>query len=66
MPGKYYKEYSDQFKKSLKKYRKKRELILRLKSKIDEICENPSHYKHLRNILKKQQPIHIGSFVLTS
>lgn len=44
--------------------RKKHDLLKRLNSKIEEILEDPSHYKNLRNILKNRQRVHIGSYVL--
>ena len=57
-------EYTDGFKKDLKKLRKNKELQGRLKRKIKEIQKDPFHYKPLRNVLKNRRRVHIGSFVL--
>ncbi len=40
------------------------EIYSRLKAKIEEIVENPQHYKPLRNVLKGKRSAHIGSFVV--
>ena len=62
----YNSEYSDDFKRILKKiYKKDRVLYERIKKKIYEICENPEHYKPLGNILFGLRRTHIGSLVLT-
>ncbi len=57
--------FSDEFKKQFKKLKKKdKNLYGRLKKKIKNILTDPSHQKHLKNILKGQQRIHLGPFVL--
>lgn len=61
---KYRANFAPNFKKDFKVVRKKHELIQRLENKIEEILENPGHYKNLRNVLKNQQRVHLGSFVL--
>ncbi|MBF0377967.1 MAG: type II toxin-antitoxin system RelE/ParE family toxin [Desulfamplus sp.] len=60
----YQKDYTDDFKKDVKEIKSDFELQKRLTKKIDEIAENPHHYKPLRNILKNKRRVHIGSFVL--
>ncbi|MBI5185275.1 MAG: type II toxin-antitoxin system RelE/ParE family toxin [Nitrospinae bacterium] len=52
------------FKKDCKALKKRHDLFERLTSKIEEILEDPSHYKNLRNVLKNRQRVHIGSYVL--
>lgn len=47
-----------------KKVTKNFELMTRLKKKIQEVLEDPYHYKPLRNVLKNKRRTHIGSFVL--
>jgi mRNA-degrading endonuclease RelE of RelBE toxin-antitoxin system len=39
-------------------------LYERLEKKIRNILTEPTHLKHLRNILKGQQRVQLGSFVL--
>lgn len=34
-------------------------------AKIDEIVQNPHHYKPLGNVMAGEQRVHFGSFVLT-
>lgn len=36
----------------------------RLRNRIEEIMEDPRHYKPLRNVLKNKRRTHIGSYVL--
>ncbi len=57
--------FSDEFKKQLQKI-KKRDPVLytRLVNKIKDIVREPEHIKHLRNVLKGQQRVHLGSLVL--
>ncbi len=52
---KYWREFTKDFLKDIKKIKSHYEIQKRLKDKIEEIIENPSHYKPLRNILKKPQ-----------
>lgn len=35
-----------------------------LKKKIKQICENPAHYKPLRNVMAGKRRTHLGSMVL--
>lgn len=57
--------FSDEFKKQLKKIKKKdNSLYERLEKKIKDILIEPTHLKHLRNVLKGQQRVQLGSFVL--
>lgn len=57
--------FSEKFRKQLSKLKKKdKKLYDRLERKIREILQNPIHKKHLRNILKGQQRVQLGSFVL--
>ncbi|MBI2669517.1 type II toxin-antitoxin system RelE/ParE family toxin [Candidatus Woesearchaeota archaeon] len=57
--------FSDEFKTQLGKIKKKdRVLYERLEKKIRDILLEPTHLKHLRNVLKGQQRVHLGSFVL--
>lgn len=60
----YQKDYTDDFKKDVKTIKSDFELQKRLTTKIEEIAENPYHYKPLRNVLKNKRRVHIGSFVL--
>ncbi|MBF0475077.1 MAG: type II toxin-antitoxin system RelE/ParE family toxin [Deltaproteobacteria bacterium] len=60
----YQARFEDECANDIRIVRKKRELIVRLNKKIDEILENPHHYKTLRNVLKNRCRVHIGSFVL--
>ncbi len=60
----YQKDYTDDFKKDVKTIKSDFELQKRLTTKIEEIVENPYHYKPLRNVLKNKRRVHIGSFVL--
>lgn len=57
--------FSDEFKKQLKKIKKKDKVLYeRLEKKIKEILLEPIHLKHLRNVLKGQQRVQLGPFVL--
>jgi len=57
--------FSDEFKKQLKKLKKRDKATYeRLQSKIKQILLEPTHMKHLRNILKNEQRVQLGSFVL--
>jgi YafQ family addiction module toxin component len=57
--------FSDEFKKQLKKLKKKDKATFdRLTKKIKEILTNPTRFKHLKHALKGEQRIHIRPFVL--
>ena len=57
--------FSNEFKKQLKKIKKKdKALYERLERKIRAILIEPTHLKHLRNVLKEQQRVQLGPFVL--
>jgi len=58
-------EFDKIFLKRLKKLKRDNlQLYERLKKKLDEILENPEHYKPLSNVLKGKRRVHIGSFVI--
>lgn len=62
----YQSEFTKEFLKILKKLKNKdKALFDRLELKIEEILENPDHYKPLRNELKGLRRAHIRSFVIT-
>ncbi|MAH03813.1 addiction module toxin RelE [Candidatus Pacearchaeota archaeon] len=57
--------FSDEFKRQLKKLKKKDKVIYeRLKKKIKNILIDPHNFKHLKNILKGEQRTPWGPFVL--
>ena len=57
--------FSDEFKKQLNKLKNRdRVLYERIEKKIRDILTEPTHLKHLRNVLKGQQRVHLGTFVL--
>jgi len=57
--------FSDEFKKQLAKLKKKdKKNFERLIRKIKEILIEPNRFKHLKNVLKGEQRIHIRPFVL--
>ena len=57
--------FSDEFKKQLKKIKSKDKVLYeRLEKKIRAILSEPTHLKHLRNVLKGQQRVQLGPFVL--
>jgi YafQ family addiction module toxin component len=58
-------EFTREFLDRIKKLKKKDNLLFkRLESKIEEILENPSHYKPLRDDLKGTRRVHVGHFVI--
>ncbi len=58
-------EFSDEFLKIAKKLKNKNSnMFKRLQSKIEEILENPEHYKPLRGKMKGLRRAHVGSFVI--
>lgn len=57
--------FSDEFKEQLKKLKKKdKAMYERMEKKIRVILTEPVHLKHLRNVLKGEQRIQLGPFVL--
>ncbi len=57
--------FSDEFKKQLKKLKNKDNVMYeRVQKKIKQITLEPTHLKHLRNVLKGKQRVHFGPFVL--
>ena len=57
--------FSDEFKKQLKKLKRKdKAMYERLRDKIKHILLEQKHLKHLRNVLKGEQRVQLGSFVL--
>ena len=57
--------FSDEFKKQLEKLKKKNTIMFeRIQKKIKRILFEPTHFKHLGNVLKGEQRIHFGAFVL--
>ncbi len=62
--SKFKEEYTKDFRKDLKKIKSDFKLQKRLSNKINEILDNPYHYKPLRNILKNKRRTRISNFVL--
>jgi len=57
--------FSDEFTKQLKKLKKKdKAMYERLENKIRQILLEPEHLKRLKNILKGEQRVQLGPFVL--
>lgn len=57
--------FSDEFKRQFGKIKKKDKVLYeRLEKKIKDILLEPTHIKHLRNVLKGQQRVQLGSFIL--
>lgn len=57
--------FSEEFKKQLKKLKNKDIIMFeRLQKKIKQILLEPTHLKHLKNILKGKQRVQLGPFVL--
>jgi len=57
--------FSEEFRKQLKKLKKKDKATYeRLEKKIKSILIEPHHLKHLSSILKGEQRTHLGPFVL--
>jgi YafQ family addiction module toxin component len=62
----YLPDQSTEFKEKMRKLQKKdRPRLERLLKKMDEILENPHHYKQLGNVFKGSQRVHLDPFVLT-
>ena len=58
-------EFSEDFRIKLSKISKKDKLLKeRIDKKIIEIVDNPEHYKPLRNVMKGNRRVHVGSFVM--
>lgn len=61
----YKSEFTREFLNRLGKLKKKdNSLFRRLEFKIEEILENPTHYKPLRDDLKGMRRVHVGHFVI--
>ena len=61
----YFLNESDEFFKTIKKLRKHDpQMYERVKKRMDEILENPGHFKPLGNVLKNYRRAHVGSFVI--
>jgi mRNA-degrading endonuclease RelE of RelBE toxin-antitoxin system len=57
--------FSDEFKKQLRKIKKKDTILYgRLRRKIEVILLDPDRFKHLRNVLRGEQRSKFGPFVL--
>ena len=57
--------FSEEFKKQLEKLKKKNKLMFdRIHKKVKEILLEPTRFKHLRNVLKGEERVHFGPFVL--
>lgn len=57
--------FSNEFKKQLKKLKNKdKAMYERLQEKIKQILLEPTHLKHLRNVLKNEQRVQLGPFIL--
>lgn len=58
-------EFSEDFKKSFRKLKKKdKAMFIRIRKKLLEIVKQPEHYKPLKNVMTGYVRIHFGSFVL--
>ena len=60
----YIQDFTIHFLKDVKKIKKDKILLERLNKKIEEILQNPEHYKPLKNVLKGKRRAHIGSYVI--
>ncbi|HLC74481.1 MAG TPA: type II toxin-antitoxin system mRNA interferase toxin, RelE/StbE family [Candidatus Nanoarchaeia archaeon] len=61
----YHIDFSDEFKKSIDKLKKRDKVLFeRIHKKLIELLENPEQYKPLKNVLAGFRRIHFGSFVL--
>lgn len=57
--------FSDEFKKQLEKLKKKNSVMFeRVQKKVKQILLEPNRFKHLRNVLKGEERVHFGPFVL--
>ena len=62
----YQSEFTNEFLNKLKKLKNKDKILFnRLEQKIEEILENPDHYKPLMHEFKGSRRAHIGHFVIT-
>ncbi|MBI5051592.1 type II toxin-antitoxin system mRNA interferase toxin, RelE/StbE family [Candidatus Micrarchaeota archaeon] len=58
-------DYDGHFLRRLSKLKKQDPpLYERLEKKMEEIVENPEHYKPLQNVLKGKRRAHVGHFVI--
>lgn len=61
----YFVEFSDEFKKSMGKLKKKdRQLHFQIQKKLIEVIQHPERFKPLRNVLAGFRRVKIGHFVL--
>ncbi|MEK6960750.1 MAG: type II toxin-antitoxin system RelE/ParE family toxin [Nanoarchaeota archaeon] len=56
--------FTTSFEKDIRSIKRDKILFERLLNKVDEILQNPEHYKPLKNVLKGKRRAHIGSFVI--
>lgn len=57
--------FSEEFKNQLKKLRNKDKIMFeRVQKKVKQILLEPTHLKHLKNVLKEEQRVHLGPFVI--
>ena len=58
-------EFSEDFKNSFKRLKKKDKVMFeRIRKKLLEIVKHPEHYKPLKNVMAGYVRVHFGSFVL--
>lgn len=58
--------FSDEFKEQLSRLKKRDKVMYeRIEKKIRNILTEPAHLKHLGNVLKGGQRVHLGHFVLS-
>ena len=61
----YISKFSPQFGRTLKKLKKKDKILFeRIHKKVEEIIDNPEHYKPLRYSLRGLLRVHVGSFII--
>lgn len=60
----YKQDFTKSFLQDVKDIKKDKNLLNRLNRKIDEILENPEHYKPLKKDLKGKRRAHISSYVI--
>ncbi len=60
----YTRVFTEPFLEDLRVHRKNRDLLRRVEGKVNEILENPEHYKPLRAPLQGKRRAHVGPFVL--
>ncbi|MFH1071885.1 MAG: type II toxin-antitoxin system RelE/ParE family toxin [Nanoarchaeota archaeon] len=58
-------EFSDEFEKAMKKLKKRdKVLYIQIMKKLQDLVQNPEHFKPLGNVLAGYWRIHFGSFVV--